>query len=228
MAVMPECHEGQFSERVLSGDRAALEERLLEGWRLLAEQNDPSGAEETIAPVIAANDPEFTPRAFYLAGLIREDAVAIDLFGKAFRSGEHDAAYPLGVALAHEHRFEEAAVPLRMAARDAGNAEAACVLLARVRLVLGDVESALTATSVALDAALRRRSAPEGTYLSVGGSEWFQLAVLLHEQGQGEASAACFEECALTGDPAVAETAAANARALTGRTLEADSPPAGG
>lgn|ERR1035438_6592678 len=117
MAGMPECHEGLFSERVLSGDRAALEERLLEGWRLLAEQNDPSGAEETIAPVIAANDPEFTPRAFYLAGLIREDAVAIDLFGKAFRSGEHDAAYPLGVLLAHEHRFEEAAVPLRMAAR---------------------------------------------------------------------------------------------------------------
>jgi hypothetical protein len=128
--------------------------------------------------------------------------------------------------------------------RDAGNAEAACVLLARVQLVLGDVESARTATSAALDAALHRRSAPGGTYVPVAGSEWFQLAVLLDEQGQGKLSAACFDECALTGDVAVAETAAANARALrprsrwwlrrgarrpvTGRALEADSPPAGG
>jgi hypothetical protein len=207
-------------------DRVVLAERLLTAWNASA-SGDTVRANELATAVADSGEPALAANAYHLLGLIqlRSGAKdrAIELLSRAVDAGEMNAAYALGATLADAGRLDEAAQAMTAAATTAGAARAADVFLARLQMARHDLAGAVSATTAAMRLSPAAGDGSNST-MAIDPEDWFQLATALHQAGQYELSAGCFEECAKVAGEAMAETARTNAEWLRAAVAGAAAP----
>jgi tetratricopeptide (TPR) repeat protein len=202
-------------------------EQLKQALLLLSSEPGSVRAVEALTPLLDSAEPRLAALAGYLAGLTHmragDKSKAIEFLARAVHAGELNAAYPLGALLADAGRLDEAARAMQAAATLPQTARAANVFLARLAMNGHDTDAAIDATRAALQPHPRAGDGPAAATEGDGSPEevmevdpqhWFQLAVAFDEAGQPALSADCFEECAKTADPRLAEAASGQARRL--------------